>query len=379
MRVARVIVVAVFVAGVVGAIDPVGGASEPAHLSQAITAASPASGGDLLVDSIAAFEPGWGQAVVDPGTASEEILSYNGIGTDPLRLFGVNRENPVDHAEGAIVAPLGGDGEHDLSPPMDDHDAVDVGEDQSASEAATAAPTGAVGAADSAATTTSENASASDDAQPTAPDSDIIYEICQQFLQGCDRDAIVASVRSEICLVNSLLCDAVSCTPPACIPPPPDPCTVSATVCGIDVDIDPLGVVDDGVNIVDNVPDLHGHCTATTVDVYQNGSKVVGDGVFYCQRDAVYIQHNELDIKVCLHTRTIPGGVWVQGPCDGKPAYDADQVGDNVSMPCLEGKNKYRLSTEGWAYNDDGDLVHHDKDKGYNYTETFTCNSIGGV
>lgn len=59
----------------------------------------------MLVDSVDSFEPGPGEAIIEPGTSNAEVFTYNGIAFNPSRLFGVDRPTRLDHPLGSVVQP----------------------------------------------------------------------------------------------------------------------------------------------------------------------------------------------------------------------------------------------------------------------------------
>lgn len=103
-----------------GQLMPVARANEGnAHLAREVSVEDPVNGGDLLLDGLKGFPPGPGQARIEPGTANEETIEYNGVGSDPDRLFGIERPTPLEHAEGADVVYVPPEGTPESSPSAD--------------------------------------------------------------------------------------------------------------------------------------------------------------------------------------------------------------------------------------------------------------------
>lgn len=70
-------------------------------LTHDVSPTDPGEGGHLGLEDTSAFAPDGGEAILQPGTASEERFTYSG--TDGTHLLGVSRPNPMSHPQGAIV------------------------------------------------------------------------------------------------------------------------------------------------------------------------------------------------------------------------------------------------------------------------------------
>lgn len=78
-----------------------------ARLVRAITAESPSTGENLEVTSLARFDHRGGMALIEPGTAQEEAISYNGVDRATGTLLAVSRDSSASaHAAGSLVAPV---------------------------------------------------------------------------------------------------------------------------------------------------------------------------------------------------------------------------------------------------------------------------------
>ena len=74
------------------------------YLGQTVTPDYPAAGGALILDDVSAFRDGGGHAVFEPGTEREEHFSYAAVDRDSFLLRGIERSDPLAHAEGTFVA-----------------------------------------------------------------------------------------------------------------------------------------------------------------------------------------------------------------------------------------------------------------------------------
>jgi hypothetical protein len=72
-------------------------------LKDAITAATPADGGRIKVEFYVDFSSEGGDFVIEPGTANEEIGSYDSIDIVTDELVGVTRPDPKAHSAGMFV------------------------------------------------------------------------------------------------------------------------------------------------------------------------------------------------------------------------------------------------------------------------------------
>ena len=81
----------------------------PATLAEGVTESSPASGGNLLVSSVAGFDPDGGEAVIEPGTSGEEYVSFDGVDVQGRALLGISRAyEAAAHEAGSQVRPGAG-------------------------------------------------------------------------------------------------------------------------------------------------------------------------------------------------------------------------------------------------------------------------------
>lgn len=85
------------------AMSALGEEAQGTHLIEALAASSTAA--VVPVGSVEAFDASGGFAIIDPETATEEWVLYDGIDPTTDALTGVLRVEPVDHAEGAWVQP----------------------------------------------------------------------------------------------------------------------------------------------------------------------------------------------------------------------------------------------------------------------------------
>jgi hypothetical protein len=76
------------------------------NLTHEVTATDPAEGGQIQLEDVTAFDPAGGQAVFEPGLASEEPFTFTGIDSATHHLVGVTRNNPTSHPAGAFVEAL---------------------------------------------------------------------------------------------------------------------------------------------------------------------------------------------------------------------------------------------------------------------------------
>lgn len=73
--------------------------------AQPITETTPdGSGGTLDLESVAAFHPGGGAAVIGAGTSNEETITYTGIDVTTNQLLGVDRVSPQSHSMSVLIA-----------------------------------------------------------------------------------------------------------------------------------------------------------------------------------------------------------------------------------------------------------------------------------
>jgi hypothetical protein len=255
-----------------GQLIPAVQAGEESHLAQDITADSPANGGDVLLDSLSSFEPGPGQAVIDPGNPNEETVTFNGIGTDPIRLFGVTRSAPLAHLQGAIVRPITESGSTQSSstgsdPPEMDPDDHDTSQPTPSVSATTSEQSTANGSLQVTSNTPSSEPSGDDQAGSSASASSSCWSAgvmncvppeCQVAINGSQEaadsnvvDVILACVRAlgddidlgcsdpascqqmirdDLCILSSLFCElpphidvSALCDPYCSLPSAPHP------------------------------------------------------------------------------------------------------------------------------------------------------------
>lgn len=74
-----------------------------AVLVGAITPEAPGDGGSIRVDAVDGFEAEGGIVVIDPGTDSEETMTYDGVDPVSNELVGVTRPGALPHEDGALV------------------------------------------------------------------------------------------------------------------------------------------------------------------------------------------------------------------------------------------------------------------------------------
>lgn len=74
-----------------------------AYLVHAVTAASPASGESVVVDTVEPFQAGGGLAIFEPGSTSAEVFSYSGVDPATSELTGIVRTAPSAHPGGSFV------------------------------------------------------------------------------------------------------------------------------------------------------------------------------------------------------------------------------------------------------------------------------------
>lgn len=238
----RVFLCVVVVFALLGQLAPAGEASEGAHLAQDVTAASPANGGDLLLDSTSAFLPGPGVAMIDPGNSTKrETISYNGVGSHPPRLFGITRSQPLDHLTGAEVLPSDDDSARD---PTSSNGSSDRAHTVPAPSSANPSARGSGPASDvnvpedvptSSQPVEVDAQSSSDSSVPSTqtglPPCTILQNVTGKDICGmitltslCDLSALLCDIPPDLCAVSSLLCQ---------IPPGPiDICPLLTSILG---------------------------------------------------------------------------------------------------------------------------------------------------
>lgn len=72
------------------------------NVTHEVTPTDPGEGGQLALEDATAFAPDGGDAIFEPGTASEEHFTYSS--TDGIHLLGVSRPHPINHPQGSFVA-----------------------------------------------------------------------------------------------------------------------------------------------------------------------------------------------------------------------------------------------------------------------------------
>lgn len=116
----RLLCVLMIALGVIHAGNPVGAAeeTEEAHLAHDITAAAPATGGTLVLDSVEGFRPEGGTATIAPGSETQETVGYSGVSADTNELTGLTRDAPLDHASGTAVSAPSAENGAGAAPPV---------------------------------------------------------------------------------------------------------------------------------------------------------------------------------------------------------------------------------------------------------------------
>lgn len=310
-------------------VTPVTASDGGATVVDTITVEAPTNGGSLAVSDIGVFNPDGGTALIEPGTPSEESVTYTGVDAAVGSLLGLVRTAPRDHPAGAPIS-------------------------------ASTIPTPCEIL----------------DNPPT--DTTIVPEACDAV------DARVDALEEEViqCTSGVLL----ECLPPVldctsgvlleCLPPidacEDDFCGVIDDVCaatnGCDV-WEPLPGVDvDATDAVLAVTPDHGDCTATSGGVFRSGRLIGGDGSFDCTAN----QHIIVTVKIVVKVKT--AGVWDEFAVSAAAAESSCCIGAGASAACTPGSNfKYRVVTAGKAANSEGDVVHEDKDRGWDTVDRIQC------
>ena len=73
------------------------------HLVSDVTETSPPSGENLALDAVGGFSPGGGEAVIEPGSESAELISYAAVDFEAKELVGIQRPSPNAHVAGSVV------------------------------------------------------------------------------------------------------------------------------------------------------------------------------------------------------------------------------------------------------------------------------------